>query len=82
MGGASPTFKYCDVAHVSARTRPSPSLFFANISYVRRPGDEAKLRQRHQYKEFIVKMKLHGHTKTRIVKAGQTMNNCHVNEVP
>ena len=41
MGGASPTFKYCDVAHVSARTRPSPSLYFANFSYGRRPGDEA-----------------------------------------
>ena len=38
MGGASPTFNYDYVAHVSARTRPSPSLL---LGYVVRPGDEA-----------------------------------------
>ena len=31
----------------------------------------------------MVKVELRRHTKTRIVKAGQTMNNnCHVNQVP
>ena len=40
-----------------------------------------QLRQEHQYKK--VKVELRGHTKTHIVKAGQTMNNiCHVNQVP
>ena len=41
MGGASPTFKYDYVAHVSAHTKPSPSL--SRLSGARgRPGDEAK----------------------------------------
>ena len=31
MGGASPTFKYDYVAHVSARTRPSPSLLLGYV---------------------------------------------------
>ena len=31
MGGASPTFNYDYVAHVSARTRPSPSLLLGYV---------------------------------------------------
>ena len=31
MGGASPTFKYDYVAHVSARTRHSPSLLLGYV---------------------------------------------------
>ena len=42
MGGASPTFKYDYDAHVSARTRPSPSLLFGYVGARGRPGDEAR----------------------------------------
>ena len=38
VGGASPTFNYDYVAHVSARTRPSPSRLCGARG---RPGDEA-----------------------------------------
>ena len=31
MGGASPTFNYDYVAHMSARTRPSPSLLLGYV---------------------------------------------------
>ena len=52
IGGASPTFKYDYVAHVSTRTRPFSSLLFSYVGARGRPGDKAKSYQPFFHAEY------------------------------